>query len=161
MLLMVRTNSRIAFFLMLLAGSAAGVAAQTDADAAAHQHHASDALVLQLDDGARWASDESLRQGMSAIRGAFQARLPEFRNDTLQDSDYQSLADEVQQQLNFMFRNCDLPPAADAELHKLLAFITGAANGLQDQADRRDAMISLHRALDLYALHFEHPGWGD
>jgi len=126
-----------------------------------HAHGAIAELELKLDEGRRWSTDASLRTGMMQIREAFDQKLPRFRDGSLATEDYDALADVVDDQLRFMFENCDLPPAADAQLHRLLAFIVGAANGLREQ-DRRDAaMASLHRSLDAYAAHFDHPGWTD
>lgn len=124
-----------------------------------HGHHAADELVLISNDGEKWASDESLRQGMDSIRQAFRSRVPGFREKTLGAAQYEALADDVEAQLAFMFNNCDLPPDADAELHKLLAFIAGAASDLRSDGERRNGMISLHRALDAYPEFFDHPGW--
>ena len=59
-----------------------------------------------------------------------------------------------------MFENCDLPPAADAQLHRLLAFIAGAVNEWREHGRRDAGMVSLHRSLDAYETHFDHPGWG-
>jgi len=98
---------------------------------------------------------------MEALRAAFLARLPGFRENSLASEDYRNLAAEVREQLDFMFNNCDLPPAADAELHKLLAFIIGATADLGDPGQERNGMISLHRALDAYGEYFDHPGWDD
>lgn len=62
-----------------------------------------------------------------------------------------------------MFNNCVLPADADAaaELHKLLAFISGAVFDLRSEEERRNGMMSLHKALDAYAAYFDHPGWTD
>jgi hypothetical protein len=152
------TIKPIVFLLFALAVS--GPAAQAQAGPEEHEHHAATELALSSADGARWVTDASLRQGMEAIRAAFLARLPGFRDQSLESGDYQALAGEVQQQLDFMFSNCDLPPAADAELHKLLAFIIGAIADLRTEGRERNGMVALHRALDAYGEYFDHPGWG-
>ena len=128
-----------------------------------HAHHTSDApgleLELKLDDGQRWATDESLRLGMTGIRDAFGSKLPGFRAGALTPEDYAELADIVETQLSFMFNNCDLPPAADAQLHRLLASIAGVSAALRDEGRGGEGMRSLHRALDAYGRYFDHPGW--
>ena len=131
------------------------------AQSSQHAHEAADELELKLDEGKRWSTDASLRTGMSQIRDAFERKLPGFRDGSLAAADYEALADVIDDQLRFMFENCDLPPAADAQLHRLLAFIAGAANGLREQGRRDAGMVSLHRSLDAYAVHFDHPGWAD
>ena len=129
--------------------------------ATVHEHHAAHALDLDDNDGRKWTTDASLRKGMQSIRQSFQSRLPGFREKRLESGQYEALADEVDKQLNYMFNNCDLPPEADAELHKLLAFVSGAASGLRSEENRRNGMMSLHRALDAYPEYFDHPGWAD
>ena len=126
-----------------------------------HVHEAAGELDLELDEGKRWGTDASLRTGMSRIREAFEQKLPGFGDQSLTTRDYEALADVVDTQLGFMFENCDLPPAADAQLHRLLGFIAGASAGLREQDRRRAGMASLHRSLDAYATYFDHPGWGD
>lgn len=98
---------------------------------------------------------------MNSIRSAFRSRLPEFREQALESGEYEALAGQVEDQLAFMFNNCDLPPAADAELHKLLAFITGAVADLRSEGERRNGMMALHKVLDAYPEYFDHPGWTD
>lgn len=144
-----------ALFAMLPFGSA--IFAQDSATA--HEHHGAQVLDLNLDEGRKWTTDESLRKGMHAIRQSFQSRLPGFREKSIEPGQYEALADEVDDQLSYMFNNCDLPPDADAELHKLLAFITGAAADLRRENKRRNGMMSLHKALDAYHEYFDHPGW--
>lgn len=126
-----------------------------------HEHHSAHVLDLNHKEGRKWATDESLRKGMHAIRQSFQSRLPGFREKSLEPGQYEALADEVDDQLNYMFNNCDLPPDADAELHKLLAFISGAASDLRRENKRRNGMMSLHKALDAYHEYFDHPGLTD
>lgn len=136
-------------------------AASLTAQNSQHAHEAANELELKLDEGERWNSDASLRAGMSQIREAFERKLSGFREGSLAAADYAALADVVDEQLRFMFENCDLPPAADAQLHRLLAFIAGAADGLREKGRRDAGMVSLHRSLDAYAAHFDHPGWAD
>ncbi|MEX2498094.1 MAG: hypothetical protein WD397_04365 [Wenzhouxiangellaceae bacterium] len=134
------------------------VAVSVIAQSSPHAHEAADELELKLDEGKRWSTDASLRTGMMQIREAFDQKLPGFRDGSLATEDYEALADVLDDQLRFMFENCDLPPAADAQLHRLLAFIAGATNGLREQGRRDAAMASLHRSLDAYATYFDHPG---
>lgn len=126
-----------------------------------HDHHSAHELELSYNDGHRWATDESLRKGMASIRQAFRSRLPDFREQSLEADQYKALAGRVEDQLAFMFNNCDLPPEADAELHKLLAFVTGTVSHLRSDGERRNGMMSLHNALNAYPEYFDHPGWGE
>lgn len=148
-------------FSTLLGVSLFGSAVFAQDSGADHEHHAAHELELSDNDGHKWATDESLRQGMDSILQSFQSRLPGFREKTLEVAQYEALADDVEGQLVFMFNNCDLPPDADAQLHRLLAFITGAVSDLRSEGEKRNGMMSLHKALDAYPAYFDHPGWTD
>ena len=133
------------------------LSAQHEHDHEQHHHAAGALAALELDHGERWATDEPLRQGMSRIRDAFDRRHGAFHDGEMSDRDYQGLADELGQAIDHIFAHCSLPPAADAELHKLLAAMLGARQQLAD-ADA-EGMIALHRALVAYPEYFEHAGW--
>lgn len=118
-------------------------------------------LTLQLNDGERWATDESLRTGMTDIRSAFEVRHREYENGTFNTEDAASLADTIEERVNFMIANCKLPPAADAELHKLLAASLTAAGTLRKADDPHTGLHALHQVLNTYPRYFDHPGWDD
>jgi len=115
---------------------------------------------LTLDEGQRWATDASLRQGMSDLRTAFETAHSAFERDALDREQAEQLADTIDDRVQFMFANCKLPPDADAELHKLLAAIMGAAVALRESDDVHDGLHRLHQAIDIYPEYFDHPGWG-
>jgi hypothetical protein len=71
--------------------------------------------------------------------------------------DYAQLAADLGRSIEQIFAHCKLPPAADAELHKLLAAIMGARAKLSEA--EAEGMLELHRALLAYPKYFEHPGW--
>ncbi|MEX2517516.1 MAG: hypothetical protein WD572_11525 [Gammaproteobacteria bacterium] len=125
-----------------------------------HQHTAtSGVLALQLNDAERWATDESLRTGMAGIRTVFKVRHAEYDNDAFGPEEAAALATTVEERVDFMIANCELPPAADAELHKLLAAALAAADTLRTGADPHAGLHRLHQVLDSYGTHFDHPGW--
>lgn len=129
-------------------------------DHESHSEQTADGLELRLDNGGRWATDEPLRTGMADIHEAFRARHAEYQNDDLDREAALALADTVEDRVNFMFANCALPPAPDAELHKLLAAALGAAARLREEEDPRAGLHQLHTVLEAYAQHFDHPDWG-
>jgi hypothetical protein len=132
-----------------------GAGAQSEHD---HQHHDVGGLTaLQLDQGERWATDAPLQQGMQQIRDAFERRHAGFHDGSMSAQDYAQLAAELGQSIDHIFAHCKLPPAADAELHKLLAAMMGARAKLS--AAESEGMHELHRALLAYPKYFEHPGW--
>lgn len=118
-------------------------------------------LSLQLNSGERWATDESLRTGMTDIRSAFEVRHREYENGTFNTEKAASLADTIEERVHFMIANCKLPPAADAELHKLLAASLAAAGTLRKADDPHTGLHALHRVLNTYPRYFDHPGWDD
>lgn len=125
-----------------------------------HEHHTAGGLhALQLDQGQRWQTDEPLRQGMANIRDAFDRRHGAFHDGKMAEQDYHQLAGELGGAIDSIFANCKLPPAADAELHKLLAAMMNARQQLAKAES--DGMVGLHRALLAYPEYFEHPGWAD
>lgn len=129
-----------------------------------HEHaapHAEAGLDLKAPEQGKWASDESLRQGMSELRAAFEPQHAAYRDGEFDAEQAGELADAIETQVNFMFANCRLPADADAELHKLLAAALGAARSLREADDPHEGLHQLHRVLQAYPEYFDHPGWGD
>lgn len=128
----------------------------------AHDHQAMEAgahLDLERPETGKWASDASLREGMAGIRDAFEPAHESYRSDEFDAASAAELADTVEQQVNFMFANCQLPADADAELHKLLAAALGAARSLRESDDLHQGLHQLHEVLQAYGEYFDHPGW--
>jgi len=129
-----------------------------------HDHearHSSGELDLQRPDGGKWASDASLREGMNKLKEAFEPAHGAYRNDRFDSEQAADLADDVEEAVNFMFANCQLPADADAELHKLLAAALGAAQSLRDSDDLHEGLHRLHRVLQAYPDYFQHPDWSE
>lgn len=125
-----------------------------------HHHHGSAAeLNLNLNDGERWATDESLRAGMLGIFKAFSAAHDDYLAGQLDPEGADVLADQVDEQVNFIFANCNLPSDADVELHKLLAATFGSAATLRESNDVHNGLHELHQVLKTYGEYFDHPGW--
>lgn len=124
-----------------------------------HETHAGGELELERPETGRWASDQSLRQGMSGLKAAFEPAHAAYRNESFDREQAAALADTIEQKVNFMFANCRLPADADAELHKLLAAALGAAKSLRESDDLHQGLHGLHRVLQSYGDYFEHPGW--
>ncbi|QOC22192.1 hypothetical protein IC757_14395 [Wenzhouxiangella sp. AB-CW3] len=124
-----------------------------------HHHHHDGELELALNNGERWGTDESLRTGMDGIFEAFAQAHDAYRSGALNSKGAASLADQVDEQVQFIFANCNLPADADAELHKLLAATFGATATLRESDDPHDGLHQLHAVLKAYGEHFEHPGW--
>lgn len=139
------------------------VAAEPDHHGDEHSdagHHHEMALDgLQLNDGEKWASDEPLRQGMNGIREAFVAIHDRVRNGEASSEDYLSLAEAIDEQVEYMFANCNLDPEPDAQLHIILANLMQAARTLRGDDDHYPGVRRVHQSLEAYGETFEHQDW--
>ena len=157
-----RFSGRIRVTLLVGALLAVGMAvafAQPD-DHDHHHHHATGAeLALELYDGERWVTDESLRMGMNEIHQHFDTAHDAYRAGQLEHESAVVLADQVDEQVQFIFAHCNLPDEADAELHKLLAATLSATRTLRESDDVHDGLHALHQVLASYGEYFDHPDW--
>ncbi len=149
----------------LLAGAmAVGSLAGTAAYASDHAHghaHADTAQMLVLNNGEKWATDQALRDSMTRIRKSIDVNLPAI-HDAKQTTPYEALARDIDAQVANIVQNCKLEPAADEVLHAILAeLIQGndALQGKDPQIARIDGVKRVMHSLELYAEHFEHPGF--
>lgn len=142
--------------LLSLGGATAALAEE-------HHSHAAhgDASKLELNQGQKWETDAPLRKSMLGIREEIAARLPAIHEDTLPRESYQALGEEITQHVEHMILNCELPPAADAQLHILIGRFMQAAETLQKSDAPRSGAIMAVQALATYGEYFDHPGWQD
>lgn len=144
-------------------GLALAATSTASEDHSGHHHHHGDhhagELELALDDGKRWATDDSLRTGMERMLEVFGQAHDDFRLGALDKAGAAALADQVDEQVKFIFANCNLPADADAELHKLLAAAFSASATLRESDNPHDGLHELHLVLKAYGEHFDHPGW--
>jgi hypothetical protein len=129
-----------------------------------HEHDSSAAAVtqLQLDGGKRWPTDASLRQGMADIHAAFEADHPTIHAGKQTDAQYEALAGHIESQVNSIVANCKLPPAADANLHFVVADLLqgiGLMRGQDPARTRHDGAALVHGALRAYGQYFDDPDW--
>ena len=129
-----------------------------------HQHGQATAAVgqLQLDAGHKWATDASLRSGMAQIRTAFDADHPAIHAGKESDAQYEALAARIESQVNDIVKNCKLPPAADANLHYVIADLLQGVSLMRGQdpaRTRHDGAALVHGALIAYGKYFDDPGW--
>jgi hypothetical protein len=127
----------------------------------AHEHDAGAAVAgLKLDAGRRWATDATLRAGMASIRRAFDADHADIHAGRETDAQYDALAARIQTEVDGIVRNCRLPPAADANLHLVIADLLAGAQMLRGQgavASRHDGAARVHGALLAYGKYFDDP----
>ena len=121
----VRTRSTFtSVAIVALTSMLAGIQfAHSDQTEHAHTHGQAGAAVtrLELNAGAKWATDESLRSGMAAIREAFDADHGAIHAGNESDAQYAALADRIERQVQAIVANCKLPAEADANLHYIVA----------------------------------------
>ena len=117
---------------------------------------------LKLDGEKKWATDASLRSGMAAIHAAFEADHPAIHAGTATDAQYDALAASIERQVNSIVANCKLPPAADANLHYVIADLMQGVSlmrGEDPQRTRHDGAALVHGALRAYPKYFDDPDW--
>lgn len=129
-----------------------------------HEHDTSAAAVaqLKLDGEKKWPTDASLRNGMAAIHAAFEADHPAIHAGQATDAQYDALASRIETQVNSIVANCKLPPAADANLHLVVADLLQGVSlmrGKDPQRTRHDGAALVHGALRAYPKYFDDPDW--
>ena len=146
---------------LLALAATTGVRAQHEHE---HGHDSSAAAVtqLKLDGEKKWPTDASLRAGMSAIHAAFQTDHPAIHAGKQTDAQYDALASRIESQVNSIVANCKLPPAADANLHFVIADLLQGVSLMRGQDPKRtrhDGAALVHGALRAYGQYFDDPDW--
>ncbi|MCM2311207.1 MAG: hypothetical protein NDI84_07360 [Steroidobacteraceae bacterium] len=129
-----------------------------------HEHDSSAAAVtqLKLDGEQKWPTDDMLRKGMADIHAAFEADHPAIHAGTATDAQYDALANRIEEQVNSIVAKCKLPPAADANLHFVVADLLqgiGLMRGQDPARTRHDGAALVHGALRAYGQYFDDPGF--
>ena len=144
----------------LVAAFALGAGAPTFA-ADPHQHGAAAPTKLVLDHGKKWATDEPLRKNMAEIRGALAAKHAGIHKGTLTAGDYKALGTLVESRVATIVAECKLEPAADANLHLVVADLLAGADAMQGKSKATPAAGAAQavRAVNDYGRYFNHPGF--
>jgi len=126
-----------------------------------HSHAAGEQTQLVLDHGKKWPTDEPLRKGMAEIRAALAAKHKGIHNGTLTPGDYKALGSTVESQVATIVAQCKLEPAADANLHLVIAELLDGAAAMQGKSTATPAAgaAQVVRAVNQYGRYFNHPGW--
>ncbi|MCW5572248.1 MAG: hypothetical protein KIT37_04375 [Steroidobacteraceae bacterium] len=131
-----------------------------------HDTHASGGAAIErlaLDAGRRWPTDEPLRAGMAAVHAAYEAERGAIDAGSASDAQYDALAGRIDAEVQDIVRNCRLPPAADANLHYIVADLMRGVHEMRggDPArTRHDGAALVHGALDAYGSFFDDPAFG-
>lgn len=151
---------RILLATALASTLAIGVGAPASA-ADPHQHAAGESAKLALDHGKKWASDEPLRKNMADIRAALAAKQAGIHKGTLTPEDYKALGSLVEGRVATIVAECKLAPAADANLHLIVAELLAGADAMQGKSKTAASAgaVQAVRAVNAYGKYFDHPGW--
>ena len=152
----------ITLFSGALALATSGVRAQHEHG---HEHDSGPSAIvnLKLDGGEKWPTDATLRKGMAEIHAAFDADHPAIHAGEETDAQYEALASRIEGQVNLIVANCKLPPAADANLHFVIADLLQGVSlmrGQDAQRTRHDGAALVHGALGAYGKYFDDPAFG-
>ncbi len=126
-----------------------------------HHHHHSGAQ-LELNDGKKWETDESLRKGMTEIKKIATENLSKVHKDSADEKAFTEIANKVDGQIQYLIKNCKLPEDADAQLHVLIAQMVGAAHKMRDSTEisaKKEGFKEIVGAVNTYGDFFNHPNW--
>jgi hypothetical protein len=127
-----------------------------------HDHDAAARDKIELNAGKKWATDEPLRKGMTAIKALVGVAQPAAHAGKLTSVQYDALANDVNAQIAYMVQNCKLDPRADAQLHIVIGDIamgTETMQGKHPGKRRALGVVEVITALNTYGEYFNHPGW--
>lgn len=131
--------------------------------AGAHDHGGNtETHQLQLNAGKKWGTDAPLRQAMASIHGSVTQILPAAHSGKAKPADYDAFGNAINQQVAYMVENCKLPPAADAQLHIIVADLMAgaeAAQGKHGEDKRAEGVVKVAQASNAYGKYFSHSGW--
>ncbi len=153
------STSIFIFIAMSLLSSSMRLHAQPHDHAAEHAHVEHGDAGLSLNNGKPWDTDAALRRGMIEIRTAVDLLEPAFAAEQLNQTQAIQLSEAVKGSVTTMIEQCELEPAADANLHSILAMFLAAASELEFSPLSSNGLPALQAALQAYGQYFDHVGW--
>lgn len=126
-----------------------------------HHNHGKSDSKLNLNNGKKWSTDKPLRDNMDAIHNHIKSSLDKIHTKKMRNSEYQALSKKVRGNINSIFKNCKLPPKADAQLHILLSSMLSANDKLLEQISLEEKAHAVEKILEgykAYLKHFDHKG---
>lgn len=128
---------------------------------ATNQHDAA-THKLTLDNGKKWATDQALREGMTAIRDILALDLKSIGDASPPPAKLADIGKKIDTHVEYIVANCRLPAEADANLHIILMDIMAGSEAMQGKGDGISPAAGAEKithALDVYITHFDHAGW--
>ncbi|GEM_PF-236892 len=119
----------MASMLALASGVALDVVVDTAQATVTHDGHGAHAAPPAGGEQ-QWATDAALREGMTRLRQAAEAALPDDPAQPISERQALALQKEVEDSVSYLIANCELSAQADAALHGLLADLLGGAKAL-------------------------------
>lgn len=126
-----------------------------------HEHHVMKSINLKLNNGKKWSTDKPLRANMSAIHDHIKLNAPKIKNNNFTSDEYKKLGQEIDGNIQSIFKSCKLAPDADAQLHIIMAKMMSANSTLKGEAKyskKHDAVHSILAAYKSYLKYFDHSG---
>ena len=134
-----------------------------DAASAVEQHQHTNkqhtSFTMQLNQGQKWKTDSTLRQGMKRINNNVIKAKPAFNAETLTAPDAKILAKYINQEIEYIITNCKLEPMADSTLHVLIGELLHGTKILGKEPLSAEGLPRIINALNTYPEYFNHPGW--
>lgn len=127
------------------------------ATAAEDHDHGQEVTELTLNNGEKWEIDAPLSLAMNKIRDAMNKDLDGIHANNLPQKKYNALAKEINNQIAYMIENCELEPAADAQLHIIIHHLMDGAKAMQSKANAQDGAVKVVGAIMDYRTYFNDP----
>src|SRR5690554_7495930 len=127
------------------------------ATAAEDHDHGHEVTELTLNNGEKWEIDAPLSLAMNKIRDAMNKDLDGIHANNLPQEKYNALAKEINNQIAYMIENCELEPAADAQLHIIIHDLMNGAETMQSEASAQAGAVKVVGAIENYTRYFNDP----
>lgn len=122
-----------------------------------HHHDAATTSSVPLP-AQRWAPDAPLREGMRRAQTAV-GELHHYELGHMSETMALDRARTVADAVTFMFAHCKLAAEPDKALHGILVPLLSAAQALQADPKKVQAVAEMRAAIDQYPHYFNDPGW--
>lgn len=119
--------------------------------------HGHEVTELTLNNGEKWEIDAPLSLAMNKIRDAMNKDLDGIHANNLPQKKYNALAKEINNQIAYMIENCELEPAADAQLHIIIHDLMNGAETMQSEASAQAGAVKVVGAIENYTRYFNDP----
>lgn len=144
-----------------LFASVLGLALATGAQAQSHNHHAGHGVTTPAakpHHGAKFATDAPLRKGMETIRSLVADNMHRAHEGKLTRAEATAIGKKVDVEIQKIFSECKLEPAADQTLHGVLTKMMEGSKELQAN-EAAQGLMTLMKGLNEYSALFDHPGF--